>query len=67
MSENQSCASCCFAGWTGTQLRACRRHAPVVSGTLVRGELAEAKWPLVETYHWCGDYEPVPRAEGRNL
>jgi hypothetical protein len=55
---SESCASCRFSDWTGTQYLNCKRHAPIAKDEPDRlGGITEAHWPMVHSNQWCGDYE----------
>lgn len=60
MADKPTCATCRFAGWTGSPWRECRRHAPITGPGMQRlGGVNDPIWPMVEERQWCGDHEPA--------
>lgn len=53
--KQESCRTCRFwGGRFNVDIDGnCHRHAPAYKG----GAIPDAKWPWVQEYQWCGDYE----------
>ena len=57
--NGENCTQCRFFDGYEFIDGECRRHAPAV---LLRwtntGQVADYRYPPVNRYHWCGDFEP---------
>lgn len=53
--DGRFCWGCAFFHEVGDHDGHCRRRAPLPSTSI--GELAAARWPIVDICDWCGEWK----------
>jgi len=52
--KEHTCKTCTFWGPPHSQVRECRRHAPI--DYKLSAGIKHAVWPETDPYNWCGDF-----------